>query len=47
MKTNYVMDYETMINLFVAVFIDYKSEDRKVFIIHELKNDYEDFVNTL
>lgn len=46
-KTNYVMDYETMSNLFVAVFIDYKSEDKKIFVIHELKNDYEAFVEFL
>ena len=38
------MDYETMKNLFVAVFIDWKNEDRKIFVIHELQNEYEDFV---
>jgi hypothetical protein len=45
--TNYVMDYETMINLFVAVFIDWKCEDKKVFVIHELRNDYPEFVQFL
>ena len=38
--TNWVHDYETLINCFVAVFIDYKSDEKKVFIVHELQNDY-------
>ena len=38
--TNWVHDYETLINCFVAVFVDYKSDEKKVFIVHELQNDY-------
>lgn len=45
--SNWVMDYETMKNLFVAVFIDWKCEDKKIFVIHELRNDYPEFVKFL
>ena len=38
--TNWVMDYETMINCTVACFEDYKTEETKTFIIHELQNDF-------
>lgn len=39
MKTHWVMDYETMVDCFVAVFEDYKKEDTRVFIISNLRND--------
>jgi hypothetical protein len=40
MRTHWVMDYETMVNLFVAVFQDYVSKETKVFKIHpSLNND--------
>ena len=38
--THYVMDYETLINCFVAVFTDYKTDDTKVFVIHKTRNDF-------
>jgi hypothetical protein len=38
--THYVMDYETLINCFVAVFTDYKTDDTKVFVIHKTQNDF-------
>jgi len=38
--TNWVHDYETLINCFVAVFIDYKSDETKVFVVHKSRNDY-------
>jgi hypothetical protein len=41
------MDYETLINLFVAVFIDYKTDERKVFVVHEQRNDFPEFVTFL
>lgn len=44
---HYVMDYETMKNLFVAVFIHYKTQEEKVFVIHELRNDFPQFVEFL
>ena len=46
-RTHYVMDYETLINLFVAVFIDYKTDERKVFVVHEQRNDFPEFVTFL
>ena len=42
------MDYETLINCFVAVFEHYKTEETKVFVVHKLRNDYQEllrFVN--
>ena len=33
------MDYETLINCFIAVFQDYKSDETHVFVIHENRND--------
>jgi len=46
-RSHYVMDYETMANLFVAVFEDVKSKDRRIFICHKAKNDIEELVNFL
>ena len=46
-RSHYVMDYETLINLFVAVFIDYKTDERKVFVIHEQRNDFPEFIKFL
>ncbi len=37
---HWVMDYETLINCFVAVFQHYKTEETKVFVVHKLRNDY-------
>jgi hypothetical protein len=41
------MDYETLINCFVAVFTDYKSDDTKVFVIHKTKNEFTDLARFL
>jgi hypothetical protein len=42
------MDYETLINAFVAVFIDYKDDtQKKVFVVHEQRNDFPEFVSFL
>jgi hypothetical protein len=38
------MDYETLINCFIAVFTEYKSEETKVFVVHELKNQYDELL---
>jgi len=46
---HWVHDYETLSNLFVAVFEHYKEDARKVFIVHELQNDFPgllDFLKT-
>ena len=47
MKTNYVMDYETLANCFIACFEDTKSEDQEVFVAHESKNDILELVTFL
>lgn len=39
MNEHHIMDYETISNLFVGVFIGLKSDNEHVFIIHESKND--------
>lgn len=45
--SHWVMDYETMKTLFVAVFIHYKTDEKKVFIIHRLRNDLMSFLDFL
>lgn len=47
-QTHWVMDYETLVNCFVAVFQHYKDDGVKhVFIIHDQRNDFVKFVNFL
>lgn len=46
-RTHWVMDYETLSNCFVAVFIDYKSNWREVFVVHSLRNDFQKFLEFL
>ena len=41
------MDYETLCNCFVAVFKHYKSNDTRVFVIHELRDDSDSFIDFL
>jgi hypothetical protein len=48
MRTHWVMDYETMANLFVAVFQDYVSKETHIFKIHSsLNNDIEPLIKFL
>ena len=47
MRTNYVMDYETLKNCFIAVFEDVKSDNKKIFVCHESRNDIFDFITFL
>lgn len=44
MKTNWVHDYETLSNCFVAVFEDVKSTHTEVFVIHDLRNDIDELI---
>ena len=37
---HWVMDYETLTNCFAAVFIHYKEEEQRTFIVHKSKNDF-------
>lgn len=43
----WVMDYETIVNCFVAVFESYDRKTRKVFVISKYQNDAVDFVKFL
>jgi hypothetical protein len=47
MRQHYVMDYETLSNCFLGVFESIKSEERKIFVIHESRNDLEIFLEFL
>lgn len=49
MKNHWVMDYETISNCFIAVFEDYKQEQRKVFAVHKLtpRSQFTEFVSFL
>jgi len=41
------MDYETLSNCFVAVFQHYKTSEEKIFIVHDLQNDFDEFIEFL
>lgn len=41
------MDYETLINCFVACFQHYKTDEIKVFVVHSLRNDIVELVKFL
>jgi len=44
---HWVMDYETICNTFVAVFENYKTDERHVFVVCEQRNDFPEFVTFL
>lgn len=44
LRTHWVMDYETIINCFVAVFTDINSNQRQVFVISDLQDDTDAFI---
>lgn len=46
--SHWVMDYETIINCFVAVFIHYKDDNvKKTFVVNKSQNDFHNFVTFL
>lgn len=47
MTNHYVMDYETLSNCFVACFVHYTNSEIKTFVVHELRNDFNEFVEFL
>ena len=47
MDIHWVMDYETLCNCFIAVFEHYKTNERKIFVVHESRNDFPEFVKFL
>ena len=46
-KMHWVMDYETLINCFAGVFEDYKTDTKKIFVVHELRNDFKALIKFL
>lgn len=44
---HYVMDYETLSNCFIAVFEHYQTEEQRIFVIHDLQNDFSKLVDFL
>ncbi|GAI27977.1 unnamed protein product, partial [marine sediment metagenome] len=46
-RTHWVMDYETLLNCFIAVFEDIKSKDREIFVIHKERNECLEFITFL
>lgn len=47
LRTHWVHDYETLSNCFVACFENYKTDDTRVFVIHELLDQFPEFLNFL
>ena len=41
---HWVMDYETLSNCFTGVFEHYKTTERKIFVVHDLRNDLDSFI---
>ena len=41
------MDFETICDTFIAVFQHYKTEETKIFVIHESRNDFPEFIEFL
>ena len=44
---HWVMDYETLQNCFTGVFEDYKTKEIKIFVVHDLRNDFVEFIEFL
>ena len=44
---HWVMDYETLSNCFTAVFEHYKTNEKKIFVVHDLRNDFDSFIEFL
>ena len=44
---HWVHDYETISNCFVACFMHYSNDEEKVFVIHELRDDFDELVSFL
>ena len=42
--THWIMDYETLSNCFVACFEHYKTNEKKVFVVHNLRDNFNEFI---
>ena len=47
MRDHWVMDYETLVDCFVAVFEHHETEERHTFVVSSLRNDFEVFLKFL
>ena len=47
MISGWIYDYETLANCFVAVFVNYKSDETRIYVIHELRNDFPELMDFL
>ena len=47
MKKHWVMDYETLANCFTGVFEHYKTQETEIFVVHDLQNDLNRFIDFL
>ena len=45
--SHWVMDYETLSDCFIGVFENYRTENRKVFVVGKLRNDFREFIEFL
>jgi hypothetical protein len=46
-KSHWVIDYETILNCTVLVAEHYKTDERKIFVIHRFRNDIEELIGFL
>lgn len=44
---HWVMDYETLANCFVGVFEHFHTEETKIFVVHDLRNDFKEILDFL
>jgi len=44
---HWVMDFETIVDCFIAVFQHYKTTETKIFVVHQSRNDFPEFVKFL
>ena len=46
-KKFWIMDYETIVNCFVAVFTGYASDETRIFVVNRDRNDLPEFLDFL
>ena len=46
-RDNWVMDWETLINCTALVVVHFKTDEKKEFVIHELRNDFDELMKFL
>ena len=46
-RANWVMDYETLLNCTALVVVHFKTDEKKEFVVHELRNDFDEMIKFL